>query len=209
MAKLSTTAILRSAWQTVRPNTPVLAVLVAASYLIDLAGKGAFNRVYPIEVSGWLYPLLTAIQAILDSILFFMIIKVALALAAGRKVEPKDLPEMLRNLKAKQVVQFIVTSIIYGVAVAFGLIIFIVPGLYLMTKYGFYGLAIADKNVGIGESFQVSQKLTAGRQMELLPLYLLSVLTGLALGAVSPLLSGVSLVFFYLAFAKAYRTLGG
>lgn len=182
----------------------MLAVLVAVGYFLDLSGNAVFERTYPLDVSTWLYPAVTLIQAILEAILFFVVTRTALALVDGKKVEPSDL---IKNLQPKQVVLFILASILYVIAVGFGLVLLIAPGLYLMTKYGFYGLAIVDKGLGVSDSFRRSSGVTKGHQMELLPLYLLSLVVGLALGFIHPLLSGASLAFFYLAFARAYRSL--
>lgn len=74
----------------------------------------------------------------------------------------------------------IVASIIYGLAVLIGLILLIVPGIYIALRYGHYMNAIVDKNLGIMESLQYSSNLTTGNRMPLFVLAILCILVMLA-----------------------------
>lgn len=74
----------------------------------------------------------------------------------------------------------IVASIIYGLAVALGLILLIVPGIYIALRYGQYMNAIVDKNLGIMESLQYSSNLTTGNRMSLFVLAILCMLVMIA-----------------------------
>jgi hypothetical protein len=74
----------------------------------------------------------------------------------------------------------IVASIIYGLAVSLGLILLIVPGIYIALRYGHYMNAIVDKNLGIMESLHYSSNLTTGNRMPLFVLAILCILVMLA-----------------------------
>ena len=52
--------------------------------------------------------------------------------------------------------------------VAVGLILLIIPGIYLAIKYQFFSFLIVDKNMGIMESFKKSEEMTQGVKMNLL-----------------------------------------
>lgn len=74
----------------------------------------------------------------------------------------------------------IVASIIYGFAVMIGLLLLIVPGIYIALRYGHYMNAIVDKNLGIIDSLQYSSNLTTDNRMSLFVLAILCMLVMLA-----------------------------
>ena len=65
---------------------------------------------------------------------------------------------------------FILSSIIMGIAVAIGIFLLIVPGIYLAIRLQFYSAYIVEEDCGIIESLQKSWDLTKGQGM---PLFLL------------------------------------
>jgi hypothetical protein len=98
-------------------------------------------------------------------------------------------------------------GIIYGLAVVLGLLLLIVPGVYIALKYGQYLNAIVDKNLGVLDSFKYSARLTEGQKGNL---FLLGFLTMLIVIA-GLLALVVGLIFAYpiawLASMVAYRWL--
>ena len=64
----------------------------------------------------------------------------------------------------------IIASILYGLMVLGGLVLLVIPGIYLALRYGFFYYAIVEKNAGIIESFSQSSKLTDGIKFDLLGL---------------------------------------
>jgi len=84
-------------------------------------------------------------------------------------------------------------GILYGLMVGVGLILLIVPGIYLALRYGQYHSAIVDKDMGIMESLNYSAAITENNKMPLLGLAILSFLIVLA-GALVLL---VGLIFAY------------
>ena len=71
-------------------------------------------------------------------------------------------------------------SILYGLMVAIGLILLIVPGIYLALRYGQFLNAIVDRDLGVFEAFEYSSKLTTGNRGNLFVLGLLMFLVTLA-----------------------------
>ncbi|MGD7653306.1 MAG: DUF4339 domain-containing protein [Verrucomicrobiales bacterium] len=96
-------------------------------------------------------------------------------------------------------------SILFGVAVVVGLILLVVPGIYIALRYGQFLNAIVDRDLGIMESFQYSSELTTNNRILLLLLWLLSV--GVVIAGCLAL--GVGLLFAYpvmwLMWLVAYR----
>lgn len=66
------------------------------------------------------------------------------------------------------ILRFLGASILYGLMVAVGFILLIIPGIYLAIKYQFFSFLIVDKNMGIMESFKKSEDMTQGVKMNLL-----------------------------------------
>lgn len=66
-------------------------------------------------------------------------------------------------------------TILYGLMVAVGLLLLIVPGIYLAIRYGQYLTAMVDRDLGVMESFRYSSSLTTGNRMNLFLLLLMSI----------------------------------
>jgi uncharacterized membrane protein len=83
-------------------------------------------------------------------------------------------------------VSYVAGSILYALAVAVGLALLVVPGIYLAIKLQFYGYLIIDKGMGAIEALQESGNLTQGVKINLflfgLGLMALNILGALALG---------------------------
>ena len=69
-----------------------------------------------------------------------------------------------------------VATFLYVLMVCVGLVLLIVPGIYLAMRYGQYLTAMVDRDLGIMESFQYSSTITTNNRMNLFLLILLSIL---------------------------------
>ncbi len=58
-------------------------------------------------------------------------------------------------------------GILYALMVGIGLLLLIVPGIYLALRYGQYMNAIVDRNMGIMDAFAYSSRITANNRMNL------------------------------------------
>ncbi len=82
-------------------------------------------------------------------------IKIVLKLIDGHKAQITDLwayPQYLLRM--------IGASILYGLIVLAGLILLIIPGIYLALRFQFYSYYIIDKNAGAVDSLRMSWKVT-------------------------------------------------
>ena len=75
---------------------------------------------------------------------------------------------------------FIATYIIYSLIVLIGLVLFIIPGIYLGIRFQFYLAFIVEDNCGIIESFKRSWNITKGCSMKLFVLGLIMILISFA-----------------------------
>lgn len=96
-------------------------------------------------------------------------------------------------------------SILFGLMVAIGLLLLIVPGIYLALRYGQYMVAIVDRDLGVMDAFSYSSSITTNNRLQLLVLWLLSMLVIIA----GLLACGIGLIFagpvVWLAFIVAFR----
>jgi uncharacterized membrane protein len=74
----------------------------------------------------------------------------------------------------------VAATILYGLMVFIGLLLLIVPGVYVAMRYGQYLTAMVDRKLGIMESFQYSSSITTNNRMNLFLLALLGILISLA-----------------------------
>lgn len=139
---------------------------------------------------------------ILDLFLGLGLARIGLNLVSGK---PADLSMLFGE--GRKLGTAIVASIIYFAMVLAGLILLIVPGVYLALRFGQYQNAIVDKDLGILESLSYSSRITEGNKLNLLGLGVLCFLIALAglLALVVGLLAALPVI--YLASFVAYRWL--
>jgi len=96
-------------------------------------------------------------------------------------------------------------TLLFGLMVMVGLLLLIVPGIYLALRYGQYMVALVDKNMPLMEAFRYSSSLTTNNRLNLFWLALLGMLITLA----GLLACGVGLIFAgpvaWLSWVAAYR----
>lgn len=66
--------------------------------------------------------------------------------------------------------------VLYTLMVIVGLILFVVPGFYLMFRFGMYQNAIVDRNLGVMAAFRYSSALTTNNRGSLFVLFLFAIL---------------------------------
>ena len=62
----------------------------------------------------------------------------------------------------RRFVSYLIGLLLYGVMVLVGVLAFVVPGVYLAIRYGFFWYGIIDGRKGVMESFQESARITDG-----------------------------------------------
>jgi len=82
----------------------------------------------------------------------------------------------LFSQSGSKLLRVIGASILYGLMVVVGLLFFIIPGIYLATRFMFYQTAIVDKDLGVIESLKYSSQLSRSNKLSIFVLGLLSFL---------------------------------
>lgn len=144
-----------------------------------------------------------AVVATLLSIIFNMgLITVALKLA---RTEPAAFDDLFDPIP--RFFSFLGGSILYGLIVFFGFLLFIVPGIYWALKYMFFQYLIIDRDMAPFAALHASGEMTKNVKLKLL---LLSVALGL-LNLIGALALGVGLLITVpigmIAFAHVYDNL--
>ncbi|MGB4942936.1 MAG: hypothetical protein WBO92_02385, partial [Candidatus Moraniibacteriota bacterium] len=106
-----------------------------------------------------------------------------------------------------EMLAYIGASILYVLIVTLGLLVFVIPGIYLAIKYNFYSLLIADKRLGAFDALKASGQLTEGVKWSLIGFSVASF--GVILLGMLALLIGlfVAVPVISLAYIFVYRTL--
>ena len=99
--------------------------------------------------------------------LSYNITKMNLSAVSGGMPKLKD---VLNKIDIKNISIWFLIYLIYVFIVFIGLILFIIPGIYLMLRYMFVFYLVIDKNLSIKESFARSTKMTVGIKWNLLGL---------------------------------------
>jgi len=98
-------------------------------------------------------------------------------------------------------------TVLFGIALGVGFLLLIIPGFYILARYGLFLTAMVDRDCGINKAFEYSSQLTTNNRMNMILIMLLS-----AVAAVLGCLAFcVGLLFAYpvimLAWTVAYRWL--
>lgn len=78
----------------------------------------------------------------------------------------------------KLVARYLLASVLYGLVVIIGLILLVLPGVYIAVRLQFFGLSIAD-GAGIADSLKKSWRITKGSVVNLVLYSLLAALVNL------------------------------
>ena len=87
-------------------------------------------------------------------------IRAGLAITAGQRPE---LPELFRIDRTFGI--YLVASILFTIMAVIGFILLIIPGIIVVLVFGFYGWAIADRELGVMDSFSRSAEITRGNRL--------------------------------------------
>jgi uncharacterized membrane protein len=100
--------------------------------------------------------------------------KMFLNMHDGKQVEILDIFEHKGNTP-KRVLQYFLTTLISVAAVFSGLILFIIPGLYLMCKYLPAIYNIVDKDIKALTAFKEAGKMTSGHMLQIFCMLVISI----------------------------------
>ncbi|MDB4933308.1 MAG: hypothetical protein JWP87_280 [Labilithrix sp.] len=191
----SVSEALRYGWETfkrnVGPATLLALATLVATFLVDGLAQQATARAGALAFGS------TLLSKLMHALLSFLWVRFALAVHDGRPIGTRELlPSGL------MFVNFLAVSIMYGLLVMAGLVLLVVPGLYLAVRYGFVGFVVADGRPDPMGAFRESSQLTRGVRGRLfllaVVLFLMNIAGALVFGI------GLLLTLPMTVFATAY-----
>jgi hypothetical protein len=93
----------------------------------------------------------------------------------------------------RQIGSFIGALLVYVLMITFGLGLLILPGIYLMIRFGFFKYVMVDTGAGLVDSLRKSYQITAGHTWELFGMVLIALL----LSSVVFLWPAIELLYVY------------
>ena len=109
----------------------------------------------------------------------------------------------------KYYVPMLVTMLIFKIMTSVGFLLLIVPGIIVYILFSQYAYLIIDRNMGIGDSLQMSLEITKGNRMTIFLICLISI--GLAILGAFAFCIGVffAMPLIYLIWVVAYLSMTG
>jgi len=149
-----------------------LSIVVNLIDVMSMAmSSGGFQN--PGEPSGLRITFQILSQIVMQVLSIFLqlgLVRIGLNLVSGKEVSVG----MLFGQGAK-LLRAIGASILFGIAVLIGILLLIVPGIYIALRYGHFMTAIVDRDLGIMEAFEYSSSITTNNRMNLFLLALLCI----------------------------------
>lgn len=160
-AKFSKKEAIVFGWEKFKKEWKFLVVIFIVAWVISSILSKIVGQAYEsMPISGVVLQIITyAVNAVIT----LGILKIVLDITDNKKPSWRLLYELYpRALK------YIGATILYGLMIVVGLVLLIIPGIYLAIRFQFYAYFIADKNMGIMDSLRASSKATKGSVVNLL-----------------------------------------
>lgn len=140
-------------WNIMKANLWFFVGVLIVAWLVTAIPRGIADRLQ--EDASGLAVLFNIIYWIAQTIISIGIIKIVLKFLADEKPEFVELFRFQGNFW-----RYVGSSILYGLIVIGGIILFIVPGIYWAIKFQFFGYCIVDQKLGPVEALKKSSKIT-------------------------------------------------
>lgn len=145
---------------------------------------------------------LALLQALLGLIISVALFDGGLQAARGATV---TIPELFKKLT--QIPNFIGVQVIGGLAIMLGLLIFVIPGIYLAVAFVFSGMAMVDRPQSFVDALNQSRRLVTPHWFDIC-LFLLAIVGIVLLGYLACLVGGfVSVPVGFCMIGAAYDQL--
>ncbi|KAF3362235.1 hypothetical protein PHSC3_001202 [Chlamydiales bacterium STE3] len=156
----------KEGWEGWKKHWALLIAVLAISFFLSTApdiGVAIFKDFYVIMF------LLRILGTLISFYVFLGLIHLSLKITKGESVSLIDFFDIFPYF-----IRFFMGSLLYNLAIAVGLVFFIVPGIIVSLKFVFFPYFIIEKGLGIIDSFKESNKAVYGSKKKLLLFCLLS-----------------------------------
>ena len=188
---------IRTGWKLFKANAVFLIALFVAMAMVQ-------GILYLRPPSAILAALMTLVSVIVSAIISLGFTRIMLDVVDGVPLAPERFFKPMRSFFS-----YILACLIGGIAVVFGLILLIVPGIIIALAISFFKFLIVDRQLGPIASLKESWAITKGVRLTLLGFYIVLGLLNLA----GLLALGIGLLVTMpvssIACAYVYRKLAG
>jgi uncharacterized membrane protein len=172
MQKFSVQESIKFGWETFKKYPAFLIGVVLAVFIISWVFSTLTNNLSNNGTEPNLISLLVNIVGMIVNMIVSMgMAKIAITLARGGKPAWDDLYNQY-----PKIVNYFIASFLFGLMVIAGLILLIVPGIYLALKFHLFSYLIVDKNLGAIDALKESAKITKGSMWNLLIFWIVTMI---------------------------------
>ncbi len=196
---LDVAAAFRAGWRGFTGNIGPLLVVALVVWVVT----GSVN---------WLFNDTTGVVQFLGSVLSFFLgqlVAVVWITLALRIIDGGEISEQSLLPNGATLVSYIIASLLFSLMFGIGLVLLIIPGIFVALIFGLYGWALVDKQLPPIDALRASSQLTSGHRGQLFVFGLAAIginIVGLLLLLVGVLVtSAVTLI----AAGHVYRQLDG
>ncbi|MFH8107709.1 MAG: hypothetical protein QXJ25_01655 [Candidatus Aenigmatarchaeota archaeon] len=191
--KLDPIDAIENGFALLRKKPIIFFIALIISFLVFLLEYSFFGRFpYPFYGRGNRFAELMIEKSILNEFLFVFILfllqifvsSLLIKIAYEKRVE---ISKAIKFVFGKYLI-LLLSTILFGLIVGAGLLILIIPGIFLLIKLLFYQYAIILENKGIITSLERSWEITNGNWLRIFALIIFIFIIGLVLGFVCFLL---------------------
>jgi len=189
----------KAGWELFKNNKTVL---IVSTFIMMVAGSFSSSHERAFRVVEFSSILIAVAIWIVVVILKIGWTKLLLKLLDGEVTSVKEMIQH-SNLFWK----YLGTNLLYALMVSVGFVLLIIPGFYLMLKYGFAPIIIIDEHVSIRGAFKKSAEITQGVKWKLLGLIIVVALANILGACIFFVGLFVSIPVSSLAYLSVYRKL--
>jgi uncharacterized membrane protein len=177
MEPLSVKEVISRAWRTFVDNWGTVLGVLAVVFVLNIAFGLATDEVGEASMGGMLITMLSIAVSIVVQLGMY---RIWLDMVRGKQTEVSQ----LFNERALAL-RYFGATLIYALIVLVGLVLFIVPGIILAIRHGYYGYAMVDQRLGVRASLEASATLTEGSKGKIFLLAL--AIAGIVVVSIIPL----------------------
>ena len=152
----------------------IMLFTLAIAYIPEIASK-ALERAELPSIATMFFFLAGIGFAILNILVSIGLAHISIKFAKSETAVFSDL-----FARSDRVFRYFISSILYGIMVALGFVLLIVPGVILMIRFQFYQYLIIEKKSGPIQALKTSWRMTRGSAWNLFILWLIIIIINLA-----------------------------
>lgn len=172
MQKFSIQEAFKLGWETFKKYPAYLIGIVLVAFIVSWIFSTITNNLSNGGMEpNFMSSLVYIVGMIVNMIISMGLAKISITLARGGKPTWEDLYNQY-----PKIINYLIASILFVLMVLVGLILLVVPGIYLAIRFHMYSYLIVDKNLGAIEALKQSSVITKGSMWNLFLFWIVSII---------------------------------